>query len=201
VVGRFVLYGSFYEIQDIFILSPLPERGLEVGFPLREEASPQMTIGRQAQPVAVLTEMMAHSPNKTDLAYGSIKGVSLRWAIQWIAVDRFEGNPLLDMAKDLPCGHESLSRPTTISLPHRHKLYKTNMVRLFPDEMCKVQDLIIIDAPHGYHIQLDGIEPDPFSFSNPIPDPLIVIAPCDLKESIWLEGVHAHVNAADTAVP
>ena len=160
-----------------------------------------MTIGRQAQAVAALTEMMAQSADKTDLSLGSIKGVSLCWAIHWIAVDRFKGNPCLDIAKDLPCGDEFFSRPKRIFLPHGHEFYKTDMVRLFPDEMRKVQNLIIIDAPHGYHIQLDGIEPDPFSFSNPIPDPLIVIAPCDLKESIWLEGVHAHVNAADTAVP
>jgi hypothetical protein len=65
----------------------------------------------------------------------------------------------------------------------------------------KIYDLIIVDAPHGHHVQFDGVKTHPLSLFNPFPDPAIVIPPGDPAEPIRIEGIHAHVDPADTAVP
>jgi hypothetical protein len=70
-----------------------------------------MTVGRQSQAIASLAEMMAQGANKADLSFGSIKGKSLRRAIQRIVADRLKGSQSLDSIKDLPCGYESFGCP------------------------------------------------------------------------------------------
>jgi len=81
VVCRFVLKGMADEGKDISVFLPLPQRGLEVRFPFGKQAPPQMAIGRQAQAVAALAEMVAQGANKTNFSFGSLKGISFSRAI------------------------------------------------------------------------------------------------------------------------
>jgi hypothetical protein len=104
-----------------------------------------MTIGRQAQPIASFAEMTAQGADKADLSFGFIKSISLRRVIQRIAVYGLKGNHSLNSVKNFPCRDESLGCPGGIILSHGHKFYKSNMGWLFPDELGKVQDLIMDD--------------------------------------------------------
>ena len=50
-------------------------------------------------------------------------------------------------------------------------------------------------------IPFDGVESDLLSLLNLLPYPIKVIPSDILEKSICLEGIHTHLDPADTAIP
>ena len=66
--------GGFPEYTGQFLVGcSCPQRTPHIYFPVRQEARPQLSAGRETEPVAGTAEMIAHGAYEADFSHASLK--------------------------------------------------------------------------------------------------------------------------------
>jgi hypothetical protein len=78
VSGRFPEDSLVEQFQERRVICSGPQCSFQVNLFVAEEAGAQAAVRSQAQPIALLAEMLAYGADKTDLAFGVTVAIALR---------------------------------------------------------------------------------------------------------------------------
>jgi hypothetical protein len=84
---------------------------------------------------------------------------------------------------------------------HGHVLDESDRVALMHRQSGKCPYLVVIDSPHGNHVDFHGMEPDTIGFRNSFLHVSKVIRSGDSSEFERIQGIKAHVDPPQPCFP
>ena len=108
MILRFVQDRILDDLQQVLVLFPLTQGSFDVGFLIREKATPHASVRRQTKPIAFLAEMVAQCSDQSDLPKGAFKSISLSRAVEGSGIYRPQDAQGSYRVDDFPDGEKPL---------------------------------------------------------------------------------------------
>src|SRR6202022_908540 len=144
------------KLHQFAVRGAAAHQSAQIMVPDRKEASTDLAIGGDPDPVAMPAEGMRNRRNDSDFANAIFEYVTsgrfttLVWNLDKVAVR-------CHALQDLVQRDHDIGRPDA-SLFERHKLDEAHHDAFFTREFAEGHDLIVVEAPHQHAVDLHGIE-------------------------------------------